>query len=287
VNNGLAALSHSIASALFRNGGGAIGKVGTLAATSIVLDDVNDVVNFEVGMELELAATDGTSGSVLTGTITVTDIDRDSGTLTTDATSAIGSAAEGNWIFVEGDFGAKLKGLNAWIPDSTPGATSFFGLDRTTDATRLGGVRIAATDVTGLPLEEKILHGCARLAREGARPDTCFVSYEKFRDLEISLSSKVQYSDVESAGVFFTGISIRGPKGTVKVVPDQNCPNDRAYILTMDTWKLNTAGPAVQILDRDGRMLREASSDAYECRMAFYGNLSTCAPGWNAVIDLS
>lgn len=287
INNGINALVHSISSALFRNGGGSIGRVGSSAATSITLKEVNDVVNFEVDMVIEVASTDGTSGSLRTGTVTISDIDRDTGVLTTDATSTIGSLADDDYIFCDGDFGVKLSGLAAWVPDSAPSSTSFYGLDRTTDVTRLGGVRIASTDVTGLPLEEKILHACARLGREGARPDTCFVSYEKFRDLEISLSSKVQYTDVEKAGVGFSAISIRGPKGTVKVIPDQSCPNNRAYVLTMDSWKLCTAGPAVQTLDRDGKMLREAAADAYEVRIAFYGNLACFAPGWNAVIDLS
>ena len=288
-DNGIASLSHSLASSLFRNGGGSIGRVGAVSTTSLTLLDINDIVNFDVGMELTTSTTDGTSGSAYTGTATVTDVDRNTGILTTDTNWAtqISSIAVNDYIFVAGDFGAKLKGLAAWLPMTAPSATSFFSLDRTTDSSRLAGVRVLATEVAGLPLAEKLLFGAVKLAREGGSPDHCFVNYETFRDLEIELRTGVQYSDVEVAGVGFSGINLRGPKGTIKVIPDQDCPSNRAYMLTMSTWKLCSAGPAVQILDRDGRVSREASSDAYETRMAFYGNLACNAPGWNAVIDLT
>jgi hypothetical protein len=290
VDNAINSLSHAVARDLFRSGSGSIGRVATsggLGATSITLQNIEEVVNFEVGMELKLDSVDG-GGTVHTGSVTVTDVNRDTGVLTTDATSAIGSAADGDYIFQEGDYDAKLKGLAAWLPTSAPGSTAFFGLDRTTDTTRLAGVRIASTDVDGLPIEEKLQHAASRAAREGGSPDVCLVNYENFRNIEISLGSKAVYDRVPEGGVWgWNGLTMRGPKGPVKVVPDQNCPPGVAYLLTLSTWMLASPGPAIKILDRDGKLLRESTSDAYEVRMAFYGNLVCKAPGWNAVVDLT
>ena len=238
-------------------------------------------------MELKLDSADG-GGTVHTGSITVTDVNRDTGVLTTDATSAIGSAAVGDYIFQEGDYDAKLSGLAAWVPSTAPGATSFFGLDRTTDVTRLAGIRIASSTVSGLPIEEKLQVAASRLAREGGSPDVILINYENFRDLEISLGSKVVYDRApEGAVVGWNGLTIRGPKGPIKVVPDQSCPPNRAYVLTLSTWKLGSPGPAIKVLDRDGKLIRESAADAYEVRIAFYGNLGCLAPGWNSVVDLS
>ena len=49
----------------------------------------------------------------------------------------------------------KLSGLGAWLPSSAPGSTdSFFGVNRSSDATRLGGIRF---DGSSLPLEEALI----------------------------------------------------------------------------------------------------------------------------------
>ena len=83
-------------------------------------------------------------------------------------------------------------------------------------------------------------------------------------------------------------MKLHGPAGTVDVIPDINCQPNVAWALQLDTWSLNSLGEAPQILDLDGNnMLREASADAYEVRMGFYGNCATVAPGWNCRIALA
>jgi hypothetical protein len=58
--------------------------------------------------------------------------------------------------------------------------------------------------------------------------------------------------------------------------------------LQLDTWSLNSLDEAPHILDLDGNsMLREASADAYEVRVGFYGNVACVAPGWNCRIKLA
>jgi hypothetical protein len=95
------------------------------------------------------------------------------------------------------------------------------------------------------------------------------MSYSKYADLEKSLGSKLQYVDIKvNADVGFRGISLNSPRGVMKIIPDQNCPADKAFMLQLDTWKLNSLGKAPKILNLDGlKMLREDQADAVELRV--------------------
>ena len=288
IDGAIQSATRSLAISLYGTGSGSLGQVTTGGTgTTITLTNVNDVTNFEVGMELVFSTADG-GGSVKSGSITVTGVDRDTGILTVDAQSAIAGGtgtATNDFIFVEGDYDAKVKGLRAWLPDSTPSATAFFGVDRTADATRLGGIRY---DGSAEPIEEALVGAAARVAREGGRPTHCFMSYSKFSDLEKALGSKVQYVDIRAnAEIGFRGIVINGPRGPIRVIPDQNCPSKRAFMLQMDVWKVYSLGKAPRILDTDGmKMLRESSADALEVRVGYYAQLGCRAPGWNANVKL-
>ena len=288
IDGAIESATRSLAIAMYGTGSGSIGQAAASATgTAIQLKNVEDVTNFEVGMELVVSTADG-GGSVKSGSVTVVGVDRDSGILTVDSLAAIdggsGVAAD-DFVFVEGDYDQKIKGLRAWIPDTTPTSTPFFGVDRTTDATRLGGIRY---DGSSEPIEEALISAASRVAREGGKPDYCFMSYAKFADLEKALGSKVQYIDAHAnAEIGFRGMLIHGPRGSIKVIADQNCPDDRAFMLSMSFWKLYSLGKAPKILDSDGlKFLRESSADAVEVRVGYYAQIGCRAPGYNANIKL-
>jgi hypothetical protein len=284
-------ITRSLAISMYRTGSGSIGQANaSTTGTSLQLKQAEDVTNFEVNQELVFSVADG-GGAVKSGTVTVTAVNRDTGELTVDAMTAIAGGtgvAANDFIFIEGDYDSKLKGLLAWLPSTAPSATPFFSVNRSSDATRLGGIRY---DGSAMPIEEAIIGAIHRVAREGGRPTHLFLSYEKWDELVKSLGSKVQYIDetvkVGNAYLSFRGVQVHGPKGPVKVVPDQNCPSDRAFLLQMDTWKLYSLGKAPRILDTDGlKMLRESSADAVEIRVGYYAQLGCRAPGYNANIKL-
>ena len=112
------------------------------------------------------------------------------------------------------------------------------------------------------------------------------MSYPKYRDLIEVLGSKLEYQTTEiSAGIGFEGAKIHGPAGAISVYPDTFCPDDKAYVLTLDSWTFRTLGPAPRFLDLDGlKSQREATADAIEWRLGYFGNLCCCAPGWNGVL---
>lgn len=287
IDQAINSASRSTASALYGSGSGSLGAIASISTATITLADADSVMNFEVGMKLELSATDGT-GSVRSGTITLVGINRDLGTITASAsiTSTISAATAGDFIFKEGDYANKMTGLAGWLPTTAPtSGDNFFNVDRSADATRLAGVRF---DGTTMPIEEALNKCAARLAREGATPSHTFLNYTKWSELVVSLGTKVQYVDVKvNAEIGFQGVMVNGPKGAIKVIPDINCPGNRAYMLTLDSWTFKTLKAAPRILDADGnKMLREASADSYELRIGSRGNLGCHAPGYNAVISL-
>ncbi len=289
IDGAIESATRSLAISLFGDGGGSIGTIGGTAATgtTLTLAQPDDVTNFEVGMKIDFytAATGGTKRAG--GPLTVDAVDRDAGTMTLSASmTGITGIALGDFIVPEGDYDAMLSGLAAWVPSTAPGSTdSFFGVNRSADATRLGGIRF---DGTALPLEEALIGAASRAAREGGKPNVCFMNYSNFADLEKALGSKLQYIDVKvTTDIGFRGIQINGPRGTIQVIPDQNCPKDVAFMLDMSMWKLYSLGKAPKILDPDGlRFLRISTEDAVEVRVGYYAQLGCRGPGFNVRIAL-
>jgi hypothetical protein len=288
IDGAIQSATRSLAIALYGTGSGSIGRVAnsSFATPVLQLATIDDVTNFEVGMKLQASTANG-GGSVKSGTLTVVGVDRDLGTVTMSGNLSAGIAtiAQNDFLFVEGDYDAKVKGLRAWVPDSAPSNSPFFSVDRTADSTRLGGIRF---DGSAMPIEEALISAASRVAREGGKPTHCFMNYSEFADLEKALGSKVQYVDLKvNAEIGFRGIVINGPRGPIKVIPDQNCPAGRAFMLQLDVWKLYSLGKAPKILDADGmKMLRESNADAVEVRVGYYAQLGCRAPGWNANIKL-
>ena len=292
IDGAIQSLTRSLAVSMYGDGSGKIGEVSTTTSTTgtptITLTKAEEITNFEVGMTLKVA--ESTGHAVRSDVLTVDEVDRDAGTIKVTVASASTNLAAGDAIFQSGDYSSasdrlKISGLEAWIPSGTP--ANLFGVTRTADRTRLAGVPF---DGSSMPIEEALVSAASRLAREGGSPDHCFMDYTQFANLEKALGSKVVYDKVSSddADVGFQALSIIGPKGPIRVIADQNCTPNVAYLLQMDTWTLNSLGAAPHILDLDGnRMLRESSADAYEVRVGFYGNVGCTAPGYNSRVALA
>jgi len=287
IDGAIQSLTRSLAVSMYADGSGSLGTANVSGATLTMLKP-DQITNIEVGMELNCAAT--ATGAIRAGTtMVVQTVDRDAGTFTVDNA---GSFTNGDTLFQRGDAqnggsAKKVSGLEAWLPATAPSSTLFFSQDRSKDATRLGGIRF---DGSAQPIEEALIGAASRLAREGGSPSHCFMNFANFANLEKALGSKVVYDKVSSddADIGFQSLTIIGPKGPIQIVADQNCTPDVAYLLQMDTWTLNSLGAAPHILDLDGnRMLREASADAYEVRVGFYGNIGCTAPGYNARVKLA
>jgi len=284
-------LTGSLASSLFRSGSGSIGKIASttnVTTDTIVLTNAEDSVNFELGQILVASAADGGGTVKASGAVQnaaeIIGIDRILGTLKMSVTlDSFGSNdwAAADYLFVQGDYDLKVKGLEAWIPAVAPTSALFFGVDRSSDPVRLGGMR---KDVSNMPLEEGLVDGLMLANREGANLSHYFLNYANFGLLEKSLGSKCIYVDVNTtAGIAFRGIQINNPKGKpVTVLADQSCQDDVAWGLQMDTWKLYSLGSAPKLLNQDGnKVLREATEDGVEVRCGYYAQVGCRGPGRN------
>jgi hypothetical protein len=292
IDSAFDSIADTLSMDLYGTGSGKRGRfVSTQSVgTSIVtLSEPEDIVNFEVDMALVLSTANG-GGAVKSGTMYVISVDRDNGTFVVSDTSGgtaanistcVATAAASDYIFAAGDYDLKIKGLAAWIPSTTPGATAFFGVDRTSDPTRLAGVRL---DISSYTIEEGTQKLLSRMAREGASPDVMFMNHAKYQDYINALGSKVQYVNVKMADVGFEGIKIHGPKSVVTVLADKSCPFDRCYALTSKDWMLASLGRAPKLLDLDGnRVLRDNDADSVEARAGYYAQLGCKAPGRSGV----
>lgn len=308
MDTGFRNISNNLAMDLYGDGAGTRGQIASISTGVITLVNANSVVNFEVNQVLNAFSVSGSTYTISTGGNLgyVIAVNRAAGTVTVSATAGGAAGTPVNWsaafpnLSVQGDtvFGAisattqfvAPQGLAAWIPTVAPGVSdNFWGVNRSVDVTRLGGVRF---DGSAESIEEALIDAASLVAREGGMPDMCFMSFASYAALEKSLGAKVQYVDVkhEEADIAFAGIRIHAPYGPITVIPDRNCPAALAYLLQMDVWKFRSLGKAPHILTYglEGlEGLRVGNADALEVRIGYYGNLTCSAPGWNCVVQLS
>lgn len=314
VDTGLRTLGNDIAHQLYGLPNQSRGSIaaGTITAGAITLRSSADIVNFEVGQTLVTYSVSGTTPTQSTGAALgyVISVNRGAGSLVVSDIGQGGAAGTPtNWngtnfqyLAVQGDISfvsgglatvssLQMSGLEAWLPSTAPGGSdSFWGVNRSADVTRLAGIRY---DGSSEMIEEALVNASSLVAREGGQPDMCFMSFASYSALQNALGSKVQYVTVkhEEADIAFAGITVNAPYGPITVIPDRNCPPQRAYLLQMDTLKLRSLGKAPHILtygNLEGlEGIRVGSADAVEVRMAMYGNLICNAPGWNATVSLS
>ena len=300
-DSALHALSRTMGRDIYRSGTGSIGKTiasgGTYSGTTLELV-AGHAVGFEVGMRLKASATDG--AAFRNGVLEVTAVDRDADTLTVNVvcTTGITGITNADFLYVEGD-GAnggsniKMSGLDAWLPSSVT-SSSFFGVDRTLDKTRLGGQRQGYAN----SVQETIINASVKTGREGGRPDAMFMNPTDWAELALDLEGRAavagshnrrRYENDDKAAIFgFSSISIATPNGMVDVYADHNCPINVGYLLQLDTWKLKSLGPAPRLLDFDGlKGIRQSNEDGVEYRWGYYGNLLCTAPGFNCRVALA
>lgn len=280
IDSALRTAARRIAMQLYRQSTGFMATVGSVSGNTITLNNVSEVVNFSVGMQLLAYASDETTLRV--GTMTVTQVDRVAGTVKVNAAAT--SLAATDLLVINGNYGIAINGLLDWVPTTAPGGTPFLGVVRNVDS-RLGGLRY---DASAAPISEGIQKALSLAFREGATIDKIFMNPINYSSFVIELGSKVLRETVEVAKTGFSTIKIYHDGGEALVVSDPYCPANRAFGVQMDTWKLNSIGPTVDIFDRDTdqEMLRLSAADAYELRCGSYCNMSCSAPGYNINITL-
>lgn len=297
------ALGRRASSGIYRSKNGAVSRVNETTGTTATLYSASgvtargDVANFEKGMRIcfgTLASTTYGTATLRDGgkALTVSAIDRDGGALTTSAAlSTISGITTLDYIFPEGDANMRLTGMEDWVPTTAAAAAStLFNVDRTSDTTRLGGIRY---DASGQNIVEALLGASTRSGEEGGTPDHVFCPFDKWKELGNYLGSQKQYVQGNAhtpeggpkADIAFSGYRVYGPTGGIDVYPDRHCQTNLIWMVQMDTLCLYSTGPVPQLLDEDGQsILREVTDDAYEGRWGAYYQVGCNAPGYNVRI---
>lgn len=294
MQSGMNNISKSLATALYRGQSGYLAQIGTVAASSITLSNINDVTSFELGMVLVASATKTGANRATPATATITGVNRDTGVLAFATNTFAGTNWTGSdYLFAYGDnannsgSGNKVSGLEDWLPTTAPtSGDSFFSVDRSVDTTRLAGLRM---DVSGLNPEEGLITVLSRLGREGGRPDHAFTNHLDFRNIEFQLGSKVVYKQSSVGDIGFTGIEVisGSGRGTCTLYADQDCPAGRLFALQLDTWKLHSLEECPMIMDLDGNKLsRVYNADLWEARLVYFAQTACEAPGCNATVTM-
>lgn len=312
LDNGFRNISNNMAFELFYGGTASRGQISAAGVTyvapnlSFVLSNPQSVVQFEVGMTMQASTTDGgaalqnVSGTI--DAIQITSVNRGTGAITGTVVQGSPQTTWGSLDFLQvlGDIGIGgsttiagmlgMSGLAAWVPGVDPISTdNFWGVNRSADPTRLGGLRYNASAQS---ISEGITNALAFANREGASPDLIVLDFVSYSTLINELGAKVQYVQLEhdDVEVAFEAIHFHSAYGKIPVLADRSCQPQTAWCLTTDTWKLRTLGKAPHILTygMEGlEGLRVGNADALEIRIAYYGNLICSAPGWNMQVALS
>jgi hypothetical protein len=262
---------------LYKSGSGVMGRrSGALSGTTITLSNPNDTRFFEINQRIQAysAETGGALRGAAGAYATVTGVSRSAGTVTVDSVASLTGFVADDYLVPAGDYDAKFKGLSAWVPEADPSATAFFGVDRSADPTRLGGLR---KDLSGMALEEALIEGAELCWREGASPDVVVL-------LQKSLAGRITYGarDSYDTKIGYRTIEMQGPSGKLDIVSDPNAIAGVMWMLQLDTWTLYSMGETPKYLDNDGNtVLRTTTTDAIEVQFVSRLQLGCAAPGWN------
>jgi len=312
MDNGFRNISNNMAFELFAGGTASRGQISAAGVSysapnlTLTLANSQQVVQFEVGMTLQASTTDGGAAlQFVPGTIDaiqIISVNRGSGVIVGTVVQGApqSSWAANDYLQVLGDIGLGgsttiagmlgLSGLAAWVPFVDPPSNdNFWGVNRSADPTRLAGMRYNASSQT---ISEGLTSALAFGNREGANFDLIIIDFLSYSTLINELGAKVQYVMLEhdEVEVAFEAVHFHSAYGKIPVVADRSCQAQTAWCLTTDTWKLRSLGKAPHILTygMEGlEGLRVGNADALEIRIAYYGNVINCAPGYNMNVALS
>lgn len=264
---------------LHGNGGGALAKSTTVSGQTVTLDSttagyaLSDIRFIRKGMKLQSASTDGTSGSVNPGYVTVATVTRATGVFTVSEASVatgIPAVANGDYWFRQGFFGAVIDGLESWNPASAPSATAFRGVDRSTDAELLGGVRLTLTNKTPRAAAKELANACADM---DGNPNLYLLHTSDWANLEADLDSAGSLMRTQVAsqpmgsthfGIKYDAIRFMGPTGPIDCVASVNARPKVGRMLTKEDWVLASMGELLHDIDTNDV---EDGADAKEYRM--------------------
>lgn len=293
---------------LFAEPGKNVGSYTGASMAAGVLTLVGDaaesqIMNFNIGAPFQSANADASNPAAATllgagsiGWVIAVNYDTLQVTFSTTPGGAAATpfqwdtATPTNFLFRNGDFQGTgggntptfiIDSFADWIPSAAPGSTPFKGLDRSVDS-RLGGARLTATQANGLSNEERIKRLVTKLNSTfgGSGEKLVVLESTQWQKLASVLESRGQRPlDGKTANLSYQYITLQTGKGLAKVISAPKCRPDTFWAFEIDKWTLRTLSGFPKVMKGDGfTMLRKATSDKYEFRIAAYAQISTPMP---------
>lgn len=308
-DKGFRGLSEKINRRIYRKASGTIGQLtstSNVGTPTVTLVDPADAFNFESGMKVSASATDG-GGALRSGgaTATIDSVDYEAATLTITGnwSASIGAIAASDYLVQDGDYDACPAGFESWLPvtnRATVLAASFFGVTRSAQSQRLGGIYMDGTTMGDL--NEVVIKLVGRVGKHGGKTDLIFMNSEVFSDLQVLWNSRhMTYENIDvsikekvgdSVLIFskiYSGMMAQIGGRKVKLIGDRACPSNRMYALMSETWTIwhSWELPGFILKPATGEILRVPDdTDDVEGRVGGYFNIGCSAPGWNGVASL-
>ena len=280
----------SLSFEMFRDGDGWLGRRSSESSDVTTLTDSWNARNFKVGM-IVTASANADGSSPRTGTTSITSVDEDGGTIGLD-TSAITSYADNDYLFRATTTGTNshiVDGFQSLFPLTAPSSgESYRGVDRSVHPNLLAGTRVSDTSA---PAEDNAGLACVniRMAHKIRKGFGVIVLNPiDFYKMTRRTNAKVTYDGGGvKAVVGFEGIDLATPAGTMRVISDPDCPQQRGFVLDLSALYWKTLKPWVHIIMDDGlKSLRVYNDDSIEFRTRSMGNLIAEAPAGCAQFDM-
>jgi hypothetical protein len=286
VEAGLRNLGRDLNKACYRDKGSNRGQFSSAAGSVLTLVNAKDVVFFEKGMVLNAGPNkDGTSLRTTPGTMIVQSVQRSAGTVTVD--TPVGSLTLNDYLFADGDPGLGLSGLDDICPSSAPSATTFFGVDRTKDPERLGGIRAdgftSAGNFKGVPIEEALLNIFDIAYTYGeSEGDVSLMHSLQFTEFVKGLSSKKEFENTMVGNVGFKTIPVAHAGGEAQVFGDHDCQFNTIWAFEKKVLGFHSLGMAPRPLNikgtAKGGITIDPNADGIIMRLGWRGQIGCRGP---------
>lgn len=272
---------------LWSDGAGNIAQIesvtGSNPITAITLTSHEDAVKFDGSskqqIQFAVAANRASGGLKADGTavVWIYQVDKvnrynTSGKAVLSVTRIAGTGnttepAATDYIYNLDQYGAGPKGIPAWIPDTDPSATLFFGVDRSVEPQMLAGWRG--------PWEGTINASIQRTASiMGNYIDpkftACWLSSTRWYQLKMELEAEGRFFVDEQKSLEFgtTAIRLFTTAGMIPVLADAYVPSDSGFLLRHDDIYVHSTGELIHLAteDIDHGGLRLSDDDGLEYR---------------------
>lgn len=221
-----------------------------------------------------------TSGGADHGSTSVTSVDMTAQTVTV---AAIGAAAVGDSIYVDGSFGNEFAGIHKILINTG----TLFNISASQYNLWKGNSYDAGAASLSLAKVERAI---AKAVGKGLDSDVdVIVNPDTWADLLVEQAALRRYDQSYKSGEAESGakaIKFYGQNGMVAIHPSIYCKNGYAYILCLDEWiRVGSTDVTFKRPAMEGEFFRELENSAgYELRAYTDQAVFCAAPGKNVVI---